>query len=206
MRFDNFSFGSLRIDDSTYEHDVVIDRGEIRDRKKKPSKKFRDDFGHTPLSIAEDIPWKCCQLVIGYWCIRQIAGDERSRARGKASQGQIADFSDNQSDQALARRPRRYQRDVDCSRPLTPLPFDIILPANRDQLPPAIRRRGLLSQDVEIAIISADLVGDALRLAPLNQHSLNLIQHSTKPEPNGALIGLPAGVALHNQLHYRRKP
>jgi hypothetical protein len=44
---------------------VVIDRGEIRDRKKKPSKKFRDDFGHTPLFIAEDIPWKCRQLVIG---------------------------------------------------------------------------------------------------------------------------------------------
>jgi hypothetical protein len=65
MHFDNFSFGCLRIDDSTYEHDVVIDRGEIRDRKKRPSKKFRDDFGHTPLSIAEDIPWKCRQLVIG---------------------------------------------------------------------------------------------------------------------------------------------
>jgi hypothetical protein len=65
MRFDDFSFGSLRIDDSTFVHDVVIDRGEIRDRKKKPSKKFRDDFGHTPLSIAEDIPWKCRQLVIG---------------------------------------------------------------------------------------------------------------------------------------------
>jgi hypothetical protein len=44
---------------------VVIDRGEIRDRKKKPSKKFRDDYGHTPLSIAEDIPWKCGQLVVG---------------------------------------------------------------------------------------------------------------------------------------------
>src|SRR3989475_5378823 len=65
MRFDNFSFGSLCIDDRTYEHDVVIDRGEVRDRKKKPSKKFRDELGHTPLSIAEDIPWKCRQLVIG---------------------------------------------------------------------------------------------------------------------------------------------
>jgi hypothetical protein len=65
MRFDNFSFGSLQIDDSTYEHDVVIDRGEIRDRKKKPSKKFRDEFGHTPLSVEEDIPWKCARLVIG---------------------------------------------------------------------------------------------------------------------------------------------
>ncbi len=38
---------------------MVIDRGEIRDRKKKPPKKFRNDFGHTPLSIAEDIPWEC---------------------------------------------------------------------------------------------------------------------------------------------------
>jgi hypothetical protein len=44
---------------------VVIDRGEIRKRKKKPSKKFRDEFGHTPLSIEESIPWKCRRLVIG---------------------------------------------------------------------------------------------------------------------------------------------
>jgi hypothetical protein len=65
MRFDNFSFGSLQINDSTCEHDVVIDRGKIRDRKKKPSKKFRTQFGHTPLSVEEDIPWKCARLVIG---------------------------------------------------------------------------------------------------------------------------------------------
>ena len=65
MHFEAFSFGSIHIDDSTYEHDVVIDRGKIRDRKKKPSKKFRDEFGHTPLSSAEDIPWKCHRLIIG---------------------------------------------------------------------------------------------------------------------------------------------
>jgi hypothetical protein len=65
VRFDKFSFGSLQIDGSTYEHDVVIDHGEIRKRKKKPSKKFRDDFGHTPLSVEEDIPWKCHRLVVG---------------------------------------------------------------------------------------------------------------------------------------------
>jgi hypothetical protein len=29
------------------------------------SKRFRDDFGHTPLSVEEDIPWKCRRLVIG---------------------------------------------------------------------------------------------------------------------------------------------
>ena len=65
MRFERFSFGSIRIDGVTYSHDVVIDRGEIHKRKKKPSKKFRDDFGHTPLSAAEKIPWKCQRLVIG---------------------------------------------------------------------------------------------------------------------------------------------
>src|SRR6266851_1900952 len=63
--FDNFSFGSIQIDGSTYEHDVVIDRAEISKRKKKASKQFRQEFGHTPLSVEENIPWKCRQLVIG---------------------------------------------------------------------------------------------------------------------------------------------
>src|SRR3989454_7551778 len=55
MRFEKFSFGSIRIDGTTYEHDVVIDRDEVRKRKKKPSKKFRDIFGHTPISTEESI-------------------------------------------------------------------------------------------------------------------------------------------------------
>jgi hypothetical protein len=62
MRFNAFSFGAIRIDGVSYEHDVVIDRGQVRKRKKKPSKKFRDAFGHTPLSIEEDIPWECRRL------------------------------------------------------------------------------------------------------------------------------------------------
>lgn len=65
MRFEDFSFGSVRIDGVTYEHDVVIDRGEVRKRKKKPSKGFREGFGHTPLSVEEAIPWKCCRLLVG---------------------------------------------------------------------------------------------------------------------------------------------
>ena len=65
MQFEAFSFGSIRIDGVTYDYDVVIDRGRVRKRKKKPSKKFRDDFGHTPLSAEERIPWKCHYLVIG---------------------------------------------------------------------------------------------------------------------------------------------
>ncbi len=65
VRFNDFSFGSIRIDGVTYEHDVVIERGKIRKRKKKASKKFRPQFGHTPLSIEEKIPWKCRRLVVG---------------------------------------------------------------------------------------------------------------------------------------------
>jgi hypothetical protein len=65
MRFQSFSFGSIQIDGTTYEHDVVIDRGEVRKREKKPSRRFRDTFGHTPLSVEEQIPWQCRRLVIG---------------------------------------------------------------------------------------------------------------------------------------------
>lgn len=65
MHFDAFSFGYVRIDGVTYRHDVVIDGGKVRKRKKKPSKAFRETFGHTPVSIAEAIPWNCQRLVIG---------------------------------------------------------------------------------------------------------------------------------------------
>lgn len=65
MRFTKYSFGSVRVDGVTYGHDLIIDRGKIRKRKKAASKRFRGAYGHTPLSIAEDIPWHCRRLVIG---------------------------------------------------------------------------------------------------------------------------------------------
>jgi hypothetical protein len=58
LGFEAFSFGSIRINGTTYEYDVVIDRGHVSKRNKKPSKKFRSAYGHTPLSIEEEIPWK----------------------------------------------------------------------------------------------------------------------------------------------------
>jgi hypothetical protein len=65
MLFETFSFGSICIDGVKYERDVVIDRSKVYKRRKKPSKKFREAFGHTPLSVEEEIPWKCSRLVIG---------------------------------------------------------------------------------------------------------------------------------------------
>jgi len=65
VRFTGYSFGSVRVDGVTYDHDLIIDRGKIRKRKKGASRRFRDAYGHTPLSAAEDIPWRCRRLVIG---------------------------------------------------------------------------------------------------------------------------------------------
>ena len=72
MRFGDFGFGFLSIGKTTYEHDLIIDREKIRKRKKKPSKRFREEFGHTPLSIGEEIPWKCRRLVIGSGAYGQL--------------------------------------------------------------------------------------------------------------------------------------
>ena len=65
MTFENFSFGSVHVDGVRYDYDLVLDRGTIRKRKKKLSQRFREQFGHTPLSIEENLPWKCRTLVIG---------------------------------------------------------------------------------------------------------------------------------------------
>lgn len=39
MQIQDFSFGSIRVDGTTHENDVVIEGGEIRKRKKSLSKK-----------------------------------------------------------------------------------------------------------------------------------------------------------------------
>ena len=84
MRFDNFCFGEILIDGTAYDHDVVIDRGELRRRKKKPSKKYRDQYAHTPLSADEEIPWECQRLVIGtgaYGALPVMDGVKEEAAR-----------------------------------------------------------------------------------------------------------------------------
>ena len=68
MRFGKYEFGSIRVDGNMYMPDVVIDHGAVRKRKKRPSKIFRGAYGHTPLSVAEKIPWNCRRLVIGTGC------------------------------------------------------------------------------------------------------------------------------------------
>ena len=65
VRFSGYSFGSVRVDGVTYDHDLIIDRGKRPSCACGSSRQFRGASGHTPLSAAEDIPWRCRRLVIG---------------------------------------------------------------------------------------------------------------------------------------------
>ncbi|UCD74635.1 MAG: hypothetical protein JSV91_12705 [Phycisphaerales bacterium] len=58
-------FGELEIDGKRYDHDVVIDGGQVRKRKKGPSREAKREAGHTPLTATEDLPWGGRQLIIG---------------------------------------------------------------------------------------------------------------------------------------------
>jgi len=58
-------FGEIEVEGKRYTHDVVIDGGKVRKRKKGPSKQFREKFGHTPLSAGEEIPWGGKRLMVG---------------------------------------------------------------------------------------------------------------------------------------------
>ena len=58
-------FGEIVIAGVRFDHDVIVERGRVRRRKKGPSKAYRDRFGHTPLSADEEVPWSTPRLVIG---------------------------------------------------------------------------------------------------------------------------------------------
>ena len=59
------SFGEVEIDGQRFTHDVVVEGGTVRKRRKGPSKAYRDSYGHTPLSADEEIPWSSARLIIG---------------------------------------------------------------------------------------------------------------------------------------------
>jgi hypothetical protein len=58
-------FGVIEIEGKRYEHDVLIEHGIVHKRKKKASKAYREEYGHTPLSVEEPIPWHGKTLYVG---------------------------------------------------------------------------------------------------------------------------------------------
>jgi len=60
-------FGEIEVEGRLFPHDIVLDAGEVRKRRKGPSKDRRDRYGHTPLTAAEEIPWgpRGSRLIVG---------------------------------------------------------------------------------------------------------------------------------------------
>jgi hypothetical protein len=65
MKAEWIAFGEIEIEGRRYTSDVVIDAGRVEKRRKKPSKPYRDQYGHTPLSVEELIPWGGERLIVG---------------------------------------------------------------------------------------------------------------------------------------------
>jgi hypothetical protein len=65
MKANLLGFGEIEVDGERYDHDIVVDGGKMKKRKKGASKRFRDEYGYTPLSARENIPWGGKQLIVG---------------------------------------------------------------------------------------------------------------------------------------------
>jgi hypothetical protein len=59
------AFGEVEIEGRRYTSDVVIEAGQVEKRRKKPSQQYRDEYGHTPLSAEERVPWGGSRLIVG---------------------------------------------------------------------------------------------------------------------------------------------
>jgi hypothetical protein len=65
MRVRLVGFGLIEVDGQEFEHDVVIEGGAVRKRSKRASKPLRGEYGHTPVSTHEELPWGGSRLIIG---------------------------------------------------------------------------------------------------------------------------------------------
>lgn len=79
----SLGFGKIKFDGKVYEKDIVIENLKVRKRDKGPSKIRRSEFGHTPLTIEESIPWDCEVLVIGKGMSNRLPITDEVKAMAK---------------------------------------------------------------------------------------------------------------------------
>lgn len=65
MEVQELSFGKIVIDGKVYDRDIVISNGKTEFREKSVSRMMKGKYGHTPLTIHENIPWDCEILIVG---------------------------------------------------------------------------------------------------------------------------------------------
>ena len=82
-RVDALAFGRITVDGKEHENDVIFDHGKVRERDKGPSKALKAQFGHTPLTVKEEIPWDCKRLLIGIGMDGQLPVLDEVKAEAK---------------------------------------------------------------------------------------------------------------------------
>ena len=87
MKMRLVTFGKIDIEGQHYDYDVVIERGKVRKRKKRLSKVYRTQFGHTPLSVEENIPWHRPETFRRNRRVWKSAGYARSVRRSAQKRG-----------------------------------------------------------------------------------------------------------------------
>ena len=107
MRIGAYQFGSVTIDGVTYHTDVVIDGGSVRKRQKTPSKQYREQFGHVPLSGEEQIPWDCRQLVIGTGAMGESPIKEDVKEEAKRRHVKLVVLRTGEAVKTLKTRPKQ---------------------------------------------------------------------------------------------------
>lgn len=80
----DLKFGTISVNGTVYDTDVVIENGKARKRKKGPSRDRRPEFGHTPLTELEEIPWDCDTLVIGIGMSSRLPVVDEFKAKAKS--------------------------------------------------------------------------------------------------------------------------
>ncbi len=83
VKVEEISFGRIRINGQVYRDDIVIDNGKISYRRKEESRKQKFKYGHTPLTVHENIPWNCKKLVIGTGHYGSLPIEEEVKAEAK---------------------------------------------------------------------------------------------------------------------------
>jgi hypothetical protein len=58
-----------------------------------------------------------------------------------------------------------------------------------------------MPQNIDVAVIGANLEEDVIGAVPLVENFLDHVRMSFHPETNGPLIPFPPGIALHLHLH-----
>ena len=85
IKLSEYKFGEIKVNNTLFEKDIVIDGNKVIKRKKGPSKGLKAKYGHTPLTKLEYIPWDCDTLLIGTGAYERlpITNDFKKEAKQK---------------------------------------------------------------------------------------------------------------------------